>query len=181
MAYMHRFEDQEPQVAADAFVAPTATIIGDVVVKEGASICFGVVLRGDYNRIIVGAGATVQDNCVVHTNEERPTVIGSNVTVGLSSILEACTIEEGAILGMGSIVLHRSKVGSRAMLAAGTVVKEGQEIPPGVLAAGTPAEVKRSITGSTTEEAETAALKYQGLRANYIHQFNARHLENENS
>jgi len=114
MAYVHRFGNHEPRVASDAFVAPTATLIGDVVVEERASVWFGTVLRGDYNRIVVGSGATVQDNCVVHSNEERPTVIGSNVTVGQFSILEACTIEDGAVLGMGSIVLHRSKVGRRS-------------------------------------------------------------------
>ena len=76
MTYLHRFGNHEPRVAADAFVAPTATLIGDVVVEEGASVWFGTVLRGEYNRIVVGSGATVQDNCVVHSNEERPTMIG---------------------------------------------------------------------------------------------------------
>jgi carbonic anhydrase/acetyltransferase-like protein (isoleucine patch superfamily) len=174
MAFLHRFGNHEPQVASDAFIAPTATLIGDVVVEEGASVWFGTVLRGDYNRIVVGSGATVQDNCVIHSNEERPTKIGSNVTVGRFSILEACTIEDGAILGMGSIVLHRSKVGTQAILAAGTVVREGQEIPPGVLAAGTPAEVKESLKGSAAGRVETAALKPQSLRVKYIQQFMAR-------
>jgi carbonic anhydrase/acetyltransferase-like protein (isoleucine patch superfamily) len=102
-------------------------------------------------------------------------VIGSNVTVGQFSILEACTIEDGAVLGMGSIVLHRSKVGRQAILAAGTVVREGQEIPPEVLAAGTPAEVKESsVEGSPAERAETASLEHQSSRVKYIRQFMAR-------
>ena len=168
MAHLITFEGKEPRVAPDAFVAPTAVLIGDVVVEEGASVWFGAVLRGDFNRIVVGAGTTVQDNCVVHSNEERPTLIGSNVTVGHLSMLEACTIEDGALIGMGSIILHRSTVGSRAMLAAGTVVREGQGIPPEVLAAGVPAEVKKSLGGSASEWVETAALEYQGLRLKYM-------------
>ncbi len=174
MANQHRFGNHEPRVASDAFVAPSATLIGDVVVEEGASVGFGTVLRGDYNRIVVGPGATVQDNSVVHSNEERPTVIGSNVTVGPFSILEACTVGDGAILGMGSIVLHRSKVGGQAILAAGTVVREGQEIPPEVLAAGTPAEVKESVEGSVAERAKMASPEHQSLRVRYIQQFMAR-------
>ena len=181
MAYLHRFGNHEPRVASDAFVAPTATLIGDVVVEEGASVWFGTVLRGDYNRIVVGSGATVQDNCVVHPNEERPTVIGLSVTVGQFSILEACTIEDGAVLGMGSIVLHRSKVGRQAILAPGTVVREGQEIPPEVLAAGTPAEVKESVEGSVAERAEMASLERQSLRMKYIEQFMAREARDQSA
>src|SRR5919199_6783541 len=101
MAYLHRFGNHEPQVASDAFVAPTATLIGDVIVEEGASVWFGAVLRGDFNQIVVGAGSSVQDNCVVHTNEGLPTLIGQNVTVGHLSLLEGCTVDEGAIIGMG--------------------------------------------------------------------------------
>lgn len=107
MANIFPFEGKTPQIADDAFIAPTATLIGDVVVEEGASVWFGAVLRGDFNRIVVGAGTTVQDNSVVHSNPATPTVIGENVTVGHLSMLEACTIEDGALIGMGSIVLHR--------------------------------------------------------------------------
>ncbi|MGH3088324.1 MAG: gamma carbonic anhydrase family protein [Rubrobacteraceae bacterium] len=170
MANTYPFAGKEPRVADGAFIAPTATLIGDVVVEEGASVWFGAVLRGDFNRIVVGAGTTVQDNCVVHSNEERPTLIGSNVTVGHLSMLEACTIEEGALIGMGSIVLHRSRVGSRAMLAAGSVVREGQDIPPEVLAAGVPAEVKKELDGSAAKWVETAALEYQSLRLKYMNE-----------
>ncbi len=110
MAHFLPFDGKEPQVAPDAFVAPTAVLIGDVVVEEGASVWFGAVLRGDFGRIVVGAGSSVQDNCVVHTNEDLPTIIGQNVTVGHLSLLEGCVIEDGAIVGMGSIVLNRARV-----------------------------------------------------------------------
>ncbi len=168
MAHILAFEEKEPQVAPDAFVAPTAVLIGDVVVEEGASVWFGAVLRGDFNRIVVGAGTSVQDNSVVHTNEDLPTIIGSNVTVGHLSLLEGCEIEDGALVGMGSIVLNRARVGRRAMLAAGSVVREGDEIPPEVLAAGVPAKVKKSLGGSSSEWVEVAAREYQSLRLKYM-------------
>jgi carbonic anhydrase/acetyltransferase-like protein (isoleucine patch superfamily) len=168
VAYILAFEGKEPQVAPDAFVAPTAVLIGDVVIEEGASVWFGAVLRGDFNRIIVGAGTTVQDNSVLHTAVDQPTAIGSNVTVGHLSMLEGCTVEDGALIGMGSIVLHRACVGRRAMLAAGSVVREGGEIPPEVLAAGVPAQVKKSLKGSSSGWVEMAAREYQSLRLKYM-------------
>jgi carbonic anhydrase/acetyltransferase-like protein (isoleucine patch superfamily) len=149
-------------------VAPTAVLIGDVIVEEGASVWFGAVLRGDFNQIVVGAGSSVQDNCVVHTTEDLPTLIGRNVTVGHLSLLEGCTIEDGAIVGMGSIVLNRARVGRRVMLAAGSVVNEDGEIPPEVLAAGAPAEVKKELDGSSSEWIESAAREYQELRLRYM-------------
>ncbi len=146
MAHFLSFDGKEPQVAPNAFVAPTAVLIGDVVVEEGASVWFGAVLRADFDRIVVGAGSSVQDNCVVHTNEDLPTVIGQNVTVGHLSLLEGCVIEDGAIIGMGSIVLNRARVGGRAMLAAGSVVTEDGDIPSEVLAAGAPPRPKKNST-----------------------------------
>jgi carbonic anhydrase/acetyltransferase-like protein (isoleucine patch superfamily) len=168
MANIYPFEGKEPRIADDAFIAPTATLIGDVVVEEGASVWFGAVLRGDFNRIVVGSGTTVQDNCVIHTNEAAPTIIGSNVTVGHLAMLEACEVEDGALIGMGSIVLNFSKIGDHSMLAAGTVVRERQEISSRVLAAGTPAQVKKELDGSSANWVETAALEYQSLRLKYM-------------
>ncbi len=162
------FDGKEPQVAPDAFVAPTAVLIGDVVVEEGASVWFGAVLRGDFDRIVVGAGSSVQDNCVLHTNENLPTLIGQNVTVGHLSLLEGCVVEDEALIGMGSIVLNRARIGRRAMLAAGSVVNEDDEIPPEVLAAGAPAEVKKSLDGSSSKWVEAAAREYQALRLRYM-------------
>lgn len=168
MAHFLSFDGKEPNVAPDAFIAPTAVLIGDVVVEEGASVWFGAVLRADFDRIVVGAGSSVQDNCVLHTNEDLPTVIGKNVTVGHLSLLEGCVIEDGAIVGMGSIVLNRARVGRRALLAAGSVVTEDGEIPPEVLAAGAPAEAKKSLDGSSAKWIESAAREYQALRLRYM-------------
>lgn len=170
MANVLSFDGKEPQVAPSAFVAPTAVLIGDVAVEEGASVWFGAVLRADFDKIVVGAGSSVQDNCVLHTNEGLPTTIGRNVTVGHLSLLEGCVIEDGAIVGMGSIVLNRARVGRRAMLAAGSVVTEGAEIPPEMVAAGAPARVKKELGGSSSRWVESAAREYQALRLRYIEQ-----------
>jgi carbonic anhydrase/acetyltransferase-like protein (isoleucine patch superfamily) len=139
-----------------------------VVVEEGASVWFGAVLRADFSRIVVGTGSNIQDNSVLHTNEGQPTLIGSNVTVGHLSMLHGCIIEDEALIGMGSIVLDRARIGRRTMLAAGSVVSEGGEIPPEVLAAGAPAEVKKALDGSSSKWVATAAHEYRKLRLRYM-------------
>jgi carbonic anhydrase/acetyltransferase-like protein (isoleucine patch superfamily) len=168
VAHIIPFEGTKPSVHPGAFIAPTAVLIGDVTVEDGASVWFGAVLRGDFNRIVVGAGTSVQDNSVIHTNEELPTTVGENVTVGHLSLLEGCDIGDGALIGMGSIVLNRARVGRRAMLAAGSVVREDQEIPAEVLAAGVPATVKKELGGSSSDWVEMAAREYQSLRLEYM-------------
>jgi carbonic anhydrase/acetyltransferase-like protein (isoleucine patch superfamily) len=168
VATVIELEGVAPRIAEDAYVAPTAVLIGDVVVEPGASIWFGAVLRGDNSEIRVGAGSCVQDNCVIHCAKDLPTVIGSNVTVGHMAMLEGCSIGDGALVGMGAIVLQRAKVGVRSLIAAGAVVGEGTEIPPGVLAAGIPAVVKKELAGSSQRWVETAALEYQSQRLRYM-------------
>jgi carbonic anhydrase/acetyltransferase-like protein (isoleucine patch superfamily) len=165
---IHAFEGKEPRVADDAFVAPTATLIGDVVLHAESSVWFGAVLRGDFDRIVVGEGSCLQDNAVVHTAEGLPTIVGANVTVGHAAMLEGCVIEEGALISMGAIVLQRARIGAGALVAAGSVVREGQEIPPGALAAGVPAVVKKEIDGSSRRWVETAAAEYRELRRRYL-------------
>jgi carbonic anhydrase/acetyltransferase-like protein (isoleucine patch superfamily) len=168
VATLVEFEGAAPRIADDAFIAPTAVLIGDVVVEPGASVWFGAVLRGDNSSIRVGAGSCVQDNCVIHCAKDLPTVIGANVTVGHMAMLEGCEIGDGALIGMGAIVLQRAKVGIRSLVAAGAVVGEGVEIPPGVLAAGIPATVKKELAGSSQRWVETAATEYQTLRGRYL-------------
>ncbi len=168
------FDGKEPRVADDAFVAPNATLIGDVVLEAESSVWFGAVLRGDFGRIVVGAGSCVQDNAVVHTAEGLPTLVGLNVTVGHAAMLEGCVVEDGALIAMGAIVLQRARVGAGALVAAGTVVREGQEIPAGALAAGIPAVVKKDVDGSSRRWVETAAAEYRELRRRYREELTVR-------
>ena len=161
-------DGKTPQVADDAFIAPTAVLIGDVTVLPGASIWFGAVLRGDNDAIVIGKGSNVQDNCVIHCANDLPTIVGENVTVGHMAMLEGCRIDDGALIGMGAIVLQRATVGRASLVAAGAVVGEGMEIPAGVLAAGVPAKVKKELAGSSQQWVETAALEYQSKRLRYM-------------
>ncbi len=168
MATLIELDGVAPRVADDAFVAETAVLVGDVVVEAAASVWFGAVLRADNALIRVGAGSCVQDNCVIHCAKDLPTLIGENVTVGHMAMLEGCVIGDGALIGMGAIVLQRAHVGVRSLIAAGAVVGEGMEIPPGVLAAGIPAVVKKELAGSSQRWVETAALEYQSQRLRYM-------------
>ena len=157
-----------PKIAEDAFIAPTAVLIGDVEVAAGASVWFGAVLRGDNSAIRIGEGSNVQDNCVIHCAKDLPTIVGANVTVGHMAMLEGCEIGDGSLIGMGAIVLQRASVGSGSLVAAGAVVGEGVQIPPGVLAAGVPARVKKEIAGESQRWVRTAALEYQSKRLRYM-------------
>ena len=168
MATVIELDGKTPQVAEDAFLAPTAVLIGDVTIHPGASVWFGAVLRGDNSAIVIGAGSNVQDNCVIHCADELPTIVGENVTVGHMAMLEGCVIGDNALVGMGAIVLQNAHVGAGAMIAAGSVVVEGVEIPPGTLAAGTPAKVKKELSGSSQRWVERGAKEYQAKRLRYM-------------
>ena len=164
------FEGKKPQIAEDVFIAPTATLIGDVIVETGASIWFGAVLRGDFGRIIVRKGSSIQDNVVVHVIPECETVIGENATVAHGAILHGCTIEKGAIVGMGSIVQDFCVIGEEAMIAAGSVVPSNMKVPPKHLAAGVPAQVKKEIAGASLMWVMQSAPMYQELAGKYLKQ-----------
>jgi carbonic anhydrase/acetyltransferase-like protein (isoleucine patch superfamily) len=161
------FRGKRPQVAESAFIAPTAVLIGDVTVEEGASVWFGAVLRGDFGPIVVQRGANVQDNAVIHVDHDRPTIIGQGATVGHAAVLEACTVGRGALIGMKSVVMLGVQVGEGALVAAGAVVPERMEIPAHHLVAGVPAVVKREVTGRSLEWVENAGRDYQELSAEY--------------
>jgi carbonic anhydrase/acetyltransferase-like protein (isoleucine patch superfamily) len=157
-------------VHPDAYVAPTAVLIGDVEVEAGASVWFGAVLRGDEAKIVVREGANIQDNAVVHCAESLPTIIARNASVGHSAVLEGCVVEEGALVGMGATMLQRSRLGKASMLAAGAVLQEGKEIPARHLAAGVPATVRKELTGSAGQWVGTTARHYQDRAVRYREQ-----------
>src|SRR5216683_53979 len=158
---------KRPNVHPDAYIAPTAVLIGDVVVEAGASVWFGAVLRGDEAQIRVGQGANVQDNAVLHCAENLPTVLEPNASVGHSAQLEGCVVERGAVVGMGATMLQRSRLGAGSMLAAGAVLGEGKSVPAGHLAAGVPATVRKPLDGSSQSWVGTAAKHYQDRAVRY--------------
>jgi carbonic anhydrase/acetyltransferase-like protein (isoleucine patch superfamily) len=134
--------DRTPSVAETAFVHPNAVVIGAVTIGAQATIWPGAVLRGDYGEISVGARTSIQDGVVIHATAELPTRIGADCTIGHLAHLEGCTIEDGALIGSGSVVLHRAVVRSGALVGAGAVVPNDLEVPSRAMALGVPAKIK---------------------------------------
>ena len=172
MATILSFAGISPRIHPSAFVAPTATVIGNVTIGEEASIWFGAVIRGDEpeHEIRVGARTSIQDNCVVHVSRQGATLIGDDVTVGHGAILESCTVGDGALIGMNAVVLQRAVVGPAALVAAGAVVGSGAEIPARHLAAGAPATVKKELAGESLRWVTTSAAHYVELSRRYMAQ-----------
>ena len=156
-------QSHTPFIAPNVFIAPTAVVIGNVEIGEGASVWYGAVLRGDHGRIVIGRGSNVQDNATIHAPEGGETIIKDDVTVGHGAVLEGCVIENGALIGINAVVLHGARVGEYSMIAAGSVVTENMVVPPRTLAAGVPAKVKKTLDGSSAEWVGRAAAKYREL------------------
>lgn len=148
---IYEFEGKRPSIAADAFVAPTATVIGDVTIESGASVWYGAVLRGDDGPIVLRERCNVQDGSVVHTTPGVTTEIGVGATVAHRCVVHGAVIETEALVGNGCVVLDGARVGAGSLIAAMSLVQSGVEIPPGMLAAGVPAVVKRAIAGTPAE------------------------------
>ena len=162
--------DDEPDIHDLAYVAPDAVVIGRVTIGPEASVWPGAVLRGDHGTITVGARTSVQDGTIVHCTADYPTVIGADCVVGHNAHLEGCVVEDGCLIGSGSITLNRAVVGAGSIVAAAALVPEGFVVPPRSLVAGVPATIKRSgIDASWTQESvrhyiETAREHRKGLR-----------------
>ncbi|MDT4892441.1 MAG: phenylacetic acid degradation protein [Pseudonocardiales bacterium] len=152
-----------PVVDPTAFVHPDATLIGDVHVGAGCYIGPGASLRGDMGRIEVGAGANVQDACVLHCFPGRATVVAPGGHVGHAAVLHGCRIEEGVLIGINAVIMDAAVVGARAFVAANSFVKSGFEVPPGMLVAGTPAQIVRPLTEAETAWKANGTKVYQEL------------------
>lgn len=135
-----------PDTARAIWIAPNATVVGDVTLESQSSVFYGAVLRGDIARIVVGEGSNIQDNAVVHLADDLDAIIGRWCTIGHSAIVHACTIEDECLIGMGSTVLDGAVIGARSIVGAGAVVKQRMVVPPGSMVLGTPARIMRSLT-----------------------------------
>jgi carbonic anhydrase/acetyltransferase-like protein (isoleucine patch superfamily) len=173
MAHIVELDGIRPTIGQDVYLAPTAVLIGDVHIGDRSSVWFGAVLRGDLSQIRVGPGCSIQDTAVIHCATDLPTVIGEGVVIGHGALLEGCTVEDGAVVGMGGIVLQHARVGAGAVVAAGGVVAERMQVAPGVLAAGVPVAEKNRLSGASARWAQVAAEDYQELRHRYLRAGNA--------
>ncbi len=157
-----------PKIDSSVFIAEGVHIIGDVEIGKDSSVWYNTVIRGDVNFIRIGERTNIQDNTVVHvTNKKFPTYIGSNVTIGHSAVIHACTINDYSLIGMGAVVLDDAKVGPFALIAAGAVVTMGMVIPEGMLAAGVPAKIVRTLTEDERKFLIKSAQNYIDYVATY--------------
>jgi carbonic anhydrase/acetyltransferase-like protein (isoleucine patch superfamily) len=157
------FEGHEPAVSPGAWIAPTATLVGDVRVEAGASIWYGAVLRADFGAILVRAGANVQDGSVLHGGSDPVTEIGEGATIGHLCVVHGAVVGAEALVGNGATVLDGAAIGSRALVAAGSTVPPGMSIPAGMLAAGVPARIVRQVSGGAEHWVRTNPQTYRDL------------------
>lgn len=144
--------EKRPVIHPSAFIAPTATVVGDVRIGAGASVWYGAVVRGDTSYVVIEGGANIQDGAVVHGRRDLPALIGEQASVAHNAVIHGARIGARALIGNGALVLDGAVIGEGALVAAGSVVLGGLNVPPGMLVAGAPAEVKRPIAGTASEE-----------------------------
>jgi carbonic anhydrase/acetyltransferase-like protein (isoleucine patch superfamily) len=161
------YKSMRPRLGARAWVDGSAQVIGDVELGDDASVWMNTVVRGDVNRIRIGARTNVQDNCVLHVTAQHPTRVAEDVTVGHSVTLHGCTIERRCLVGVGAIVLNGAVVGEESIVAAGALVPENTEIPPRSVVMGAPAKVRRPVTDEERAGLQRYADNYVGYKEDY--------------
>ena len=149
-----------PRIDPTAFVAPGATVVGDVELGPDSGVFYGAVVRGDRSPLRIGANSNLQDNVTVHSDPEHPTTIGERVSVGHGAVVHGCTLEDDVLVGMNATVLNGAVVGSGSLVAAGAVVLEGTVVAPGSLVAGVPGKVRRELTDEERRAVSRNAQNY---------------------
>lgn len=164
------FNGKTPDIAPDAFVAPTAVLIGDIRIGCGSSIWFGAVLRGDnpHHGIVIGERVSIQDNCVVHVGDWAPTIVEDGVTVGHGAKFESCRIGAGSLIGMNAVLLKEVVVGQECVVGANAVIKEGMMVPDRSVVAGVPATIRKTLEGSSAAWVGRSADHYHELSRLYL-------------
>jgi carbonic anhydrase/acetyltransferase-like protein (isoleucine patch superfamily) len=161
------FDGTSPVIAESAWVAPNATLVGNVSLGAEASVFFGAVVRGDVDGIRIGDRSNIQDNVSVHCDSGIPTTVGAGVSVGHSAVLHGCTVEDDCLIGMSATVLNHAVIGAGSLVAAGSVVLEGTVVPPNSLVAGVPAKVRRELTDAEHAKLLSNADHYVELSRTY--------------
>ena len=143
-----------------AFIAPTAAVMGDVTLRESASVWFGAILRGDNAPIVIGVASNIQDGTIVHVDEGVPCHVGDRVGVGHGAILHGCTVEDDCLVGMGAIILNHARVGTGSVIGAGALLPERMVVPPGSLVMGVPGRVVRQVDAALRERIRLTSVHY---------------------
>ena len=152
----------------ERFIAPNATVVGEVELGEGVTVWYQAVVRGDSNAIKIGSNTNIQDGTIIHVDHNAPVEVAENVTIGHQCLLHGCTIEKGALIGMGSTILNHAVIGENSLIGAGSLVTEGKVIPPNVLAFGRPAKVIRPLTEEEIEKNRKNIQHYVDLGEKYL-------------
>ncbi len=158
---IYSLEGVAPRIGAGVYVAPTATVVGDVELGDGASVWFGAVLRGDVERLTIGAATNIQDNSVLHSDPGSPLVLGERVTVGHRVILHGCHVGDESLIGMGATVLNNARIGRHCLVGANALITEGKEFADGMLIVGSPARVVRALTPEEISRLPLSAERYR--------------------
>ncbi|HXY40501.1 MAG TPA: gamma carbonic anhydrase family protein [Vicinamibacteria bacterium] len=161
------YRERLPKLGARAWVDASAQVIGDVELGQDASVWMNTVVRGDVNRIRVGARSNLQDNCVVHVTAEHPTTLAEEVTVGHSVTLHGCTVGRRCLVGIGATVLNGAVIGEETIVAAGALVPEGMVVPPRSVVMGAPATVRREVSREERDSLRSYAERYVGYKEEY--------------
>lgn len=164
---IYRLGDKVPQLAPSVWIAPNATVIGDVHLAANVSIWWNAVLRGDNDPITLGANTNIQDGSVLHTDVGQPLTLGRDITVGHKVMLHGCTIGDGALIGMGSIVLNGAVIGQQCLIGAGTLIPEGKVIPDRSLVVGAPGRIVRELSAAQLAMLAASAAHYVENAARY--------------
>ncbi len=164
---LYAFRGKRPVVAPDAWVAPTASVIGDVEIASGASVWFNATVRGDMAGVRIGPGTSVQDNCVIHTDEGSPTVIGANCTLGHGAIVHSSEVGDNVLIGTGAILVGHNRVGRETIVGAGAVFPEGMTIGDRQVVVGVPARAVREVGPADERWTHLASEHYVELSAWY--------------
>ena len=166
---LESFQGIHPIVGEMVYIAPSASIVGDVELGDGSSVWHGAVVRGDVWKIRIGKLSNIQDACVCHVTTGGPDlIVGQRVTVGHGAVLHSCTIEDDCLIGMGSVILDGALIGEGSIVAAGSIVLEGVRIPPRSLVAGVPADVKKEVGEETQRSIRKRAEEYHELALSYL-------------
>ncbi len=164
---LYELEGNRVRTEGDVWVAPTAVVIGRVLLKHNSSVWWGAVLRGDYEPIVVGEASNIQDNSVIHMDEDYPVTIGNRVTVGHKVVLHGCTIGDNSLIGINSVVMNGVQIGENCLIGSNTLITEDKQIPPGSLVLGSPGKVVRELSAAEIEELTEFSERYVRNSARY--------------
>ncbi|MBU8921916.1 MAG: gamma carbonic anhydrase family protein [Bacteroidales bacterium] len=166
---IEEFQGISPEIGEDVYIAPTASVVGDVSIKKGSSVWHSAVVRGDCWKIRIGSYSNIQDGVVCHVTTGGPElVVGDHVTVGHNAVIHSCSIGNGSLIGMGAVVLDGVEIGEGSIVAANSILLENTIIPPGSLVAGVPGTIRRELSEDVIDGLREQAIEYHSLAMSYL-------------